>query len=127
VSVRLSSNALDAVVVLTQIDGAIESTNKDRNIFFRIVRNATLTNAGFLAHAEGVVDYDINATALTGGTEVVSGYFTSGRAVSLGGAQTFRNQIGRFINGTSEVYTLTFKPDTNLSAAGQIGWYTLVG
>jgi hypothetical protein len=127
VSIRLNSNTLDAVVVIAQVDGAIESTNKDRNVFFRIVRNATLTNAGFLAHAEGVVDYDINATAVSGGTEIASGYFTAGRAVSLGGAQTFRNQLGRFINGTAEVYTLTFKPDTNLSAAGQLGWYTLVG
>lgn len=127
VSVRLNANSLDAVVVLAQMDAAIETTNKDNNVYFRVLRNATLNNAGFVAHNSGVVDYDINATSVTGGTEITSGYFTAGRAVSIGGSQEFRNQMGRFINNTAEVYTLTFRPDASLNAVGRLGWYTLIG
>lgn len=127
VSVRLNANSLDAVVVLGQIDAAIESTNKDKNIFFRLLKDASLTNAGFQLHADGVVDFDINATAVSGGTEVASGFFTAGASVSIGSAQDLRNQIGRYINNTAEVYTLTFRPDASLSASGRIGWFTLVG
>lgn len=127
VTVRLSSNALDAVVILSQLDIAVDSTNKDKNLFYRVMRNATLTNAGFLAHDSTIVDYDINATAVSGGTEIASGYITAGRAVTIGTAQNFRNQLGRFANGTAETYTLTLRPDSNMNAAAQIGWFTVVG
>lgn len=127
VSLRLSSNALDAVAILSQVDAAIETTNKDKNIFFRVLRNATLTNATFTAHSAGIIDYDTSANAVSGGTEIASGYFTAGRAVTIGSAQDFRHQFGRFVNSTPEVYTLTFKADATINAVGQMGWYTLVG
>lgn len=127
VSVRLNSNSLDAVVILTQLDAAIESTNKDKNVFFRVLRDATLTNAGFQLHPDGVVDFDTNATAVSGGAEIASGFFTAGASVSIGSAQDFRNQIGRYINNTPEVYTLTFRPDASISASGRMGWFTIVG
>lgn len=127
VSLRLNANSLDAVVVLSQLDLIVESTNKDKNIFYRIVKNPTLTNAGFQNHSTGTVDFDINATAISGGTEIASGYATAGQPLNIGTAQDLRNQIGRYINGTSEVYTLTIRPDSNILAAGQMGWFTIIG
>lgn len=79
VSVRLNANSLDAVVVLSQADIAIDSTNKEKNLLYRILRNPTLTNAGFQYHPNGTVDFDINATAVSGGTEIASGFATAGK------------------------------------------------
>jgi len=127
VSVRLNANSLDAVVVLSQADIAIDSTNKDKNLLYRVLRNPTLTNAGFQYHPNGTVDFDTNATAVSGGTEIASGYATAGQPLNIGTAQDLRNQIGRYINGTSEVYTLTIRPDSNINAIAQMGWFTIVG
>lgn len=127
VSVRLNANSLDAVIVLSQADIAVDSTNKDKNLFYRILRSPTLTNAGFQYHPNGTVDFDTNATAVSGGTEIASGYVTAGQPVQIGTAQDLRNQIGRYINGTAEVYTLTVQPDSNINAAAQLGWFTIVG
>jgi hypothetical protein len=107
VSIRLNSSRLDAVVIPLKYN-VLPIGNADYEI--ALIKNATLTSASFVASDSPNADYDISATALSGGTIVQSSY-TSATNQSTGQiesdfAYNFDLQLGRTIGGTSDIYTV---------------------
>lgn len=123
VSLRLKSTNLDAIVLPIQVD--IMATSNDL-IRWELVSNpTTLTGTGFTSYSNSSnVEVDINATAVTGGTILNSGYIYQKDAISLGGTENFNFQIGRFLSGSSEIVTLVASSNgTNTKVAAGIGFY----
>jgi len=108
VSIRLNSGSLDAVVLPAYYTVFPIPNNVDYEI--ALLKNATLTGASYNTATFDNVDFDVSATALTGGTIVLQNY-TKGTNQSSGDAivptgYNFDLQLGRTIAGTSDVYTL---------------------
>jgi hypothetical protein len=108
VSIRLNSGSLDAVVLPAYYTIFPIPNNVDYEI--ALLKNATLTGASYNTATFDNVDFDVSATALTGGTIVLQNY-TKGTNQSSGDAivptgYNFDLQLGRTIAGTSDVYTL---------------------
>jgi len=108
VSIRLNSSSLDAVVLPAYYTVFPIPNNVDYEI--ALIKNPTLTGASYDTSTFDNVDFDVSATALTGGTIVLQNY-TKGTNQSSGDAivpsgYNFDLQVGRTIAGTSDVYTL---------------------
>jgi len=108
VSIRLNSGSLDAVVLPAYYTVFPIPNNVDYEI--ALIKNPTLTGASYDTSTFDNVDFDVSATALTGGTLVLQNY-TKGTNQSSGDAivptgYNFDLQIGRTVAGTSDVYTL---------------------
>ena len=108
VSIRLNSSSLDSIVLPAYYTVFPIPNNVDYEI--ALIKNATLTSASYDTSTFDNVDYDVSATALSGGTIVLQNY-TKGTNQSSGDAivptgYNFDLQLGRTIAGTSDVYTL---------------------
>ena len=109
VTIRLASDRLDAIVLPAGLPVLPSGTNPD-NYEIALIRNATLTGASYNTTEFDNVDYDISATALSGG-EIVDVQYLSGTNQSASGIGTtfdynFDLQLGRTIAGTSDTLTL---------------------
>jgi len=124
VSIRLASTALGAVVIPYNVN--FLPTTSD-NYQIALFKNGTLTSASYSAVASDAnVEFDIAATAITGGTLVYSEFLTSksGRS-SLSGATSSFNfdlQLGASLAGVSDVYSLCAR--TVSATGGGIGLLT---
>ena len=107
VSIQLNSSRLDSVIIPLKYN-VLPIGNADYEI--ALIKNATLTGASFGASDSPNADYDVSATALSGGTIVQSGYTASSNQssgqVDSDFAYNFDLQLGRTISGTSDIYTL---------------------
>lgn len=107
VSIRLASDSLGAVV-LPQEFQILPTTSGDYEIV--LVKNATLTGASYNTTDFLHVDYDVSATAMSGGTIVQQSYTSgtnkSGAPLVSPSGYNFDLQLGVTIGGTSDVYTL---------------------
>jgi hypothetical protein len=107
VSIRLNSSRLDSVIIPYKYS-VLPTGNADYEI--ALIKNATLTSASFGASDSPNADFDISATALTGGTIIQSGYVSatnqSSGQVESDFAYNFDLQLGRTIGGTSDIYTV---------------------
>jgi hypothetical protein len=107
VSIQLNASRLDAVIIPLKYN-VLPIGNSDYEV--ALIKNATLTGASFVASDSPNADYDVSATALTGGTIVQSGYVSatnqSSGQVESDFAYNFDLQLGRTIGGTSDIYTL---------------------
>lgn len=124
IAIRLKSSRLDAIVIPAKYDvyGLTNAPYK-----FVIVINPTLTGASWVdAGSDTSVEYDLSATALTGGTVIDSGLFAS--SAKGGGASNFTevdfsNQLGRTIAGVSDIFVLAAIATTNNDkAAATLVW-----
>jgi hypothetical protein len=124
VSVRLASNRLDSIVIPRQVDILSPTVNYYR---WELLYNATLTGATWSGLSQsGTVEYDTDATAVSGGTEIQSGYATSRELNSLLDANMFQFQIGRNLDGTSDTVTLVITATgNNADILAQLGWQEL--
>ena len=123
-SIRLKSTALKGIVLPTFFQAA---TLDNTSVFYKLVRNATLTGANFvdMPDANSFTQYDISATSYTGGIDLDSGFVISG-----GGGTGIRldkdtvYQIGRSSMGTvSDTLTLAIaSPNANKSALSAMTW-----
>ncbi len=123
-SIRLKSSALKGIVLPTFFQAA---TIDNTSVFYRLVRNATLTGANFIdmPDANAFTQYDVSATAYTGGVDLDSGFVISG-----GGGSGIRldkdtvYQIGRGSMGTvSDTLTLAIAcPNTGKDALAAMTW-----
>lgn len=120
VSIRLASTRLDAIVLPRQVDVLSPTVNYYR---WRLVANPTLTGATWAGtSSSGTVEYDTAATAVSGGTELQTGYVSS-RELSELGADAFAFQLGRTLAGVSDIVTLTMAATSNnADVLAQIGW-----
>lgn len=106
ISMRVS--ALNVNTIIEILLAALYVTGNN-DIYYRVVIGGTLTGAVWTA-AEGYIEIDTTATAITGGTTVGSGYIKSGTSTNVAetGALPFaNNQIGKSIAGATTIITLT--------------------
>lgn len=132
VSIRLHEGRTDAVVLPSQVDILPVAQG---NYEYALIRNATITGGTWVQHtpSSGNVDYNISATAMTGGTKVYEGLLSSSNqassAVSLGDVLRFDLQLGRTNSDTPVSDTLTVALRSlggTQSGIGSISWVDLV-
>lgn len=107
VSIRLKSGYEGAVIIPSQFTALPVGSVLDYEV--ALIKNPTLTGASFTSNSTSV-DYDVTATALSGGT-IVSTTFIAGSnqgSTTLDQGQTynFDLQLGVDLSGTSDIYTL---------------------
>lgn len=127
VSIRLASDRLDAVIIP---DGysVLPTTSADYEV--AMIKNATLTGASYDTTTFANVDFDITATALTGGTIVESRFISqtnqSGAPLQGGGDYNFDLQLGRTMAGVSDVYTVAIRAlSGSQTAIGNMSFWDL--
>lgn len=122
VSIRLASSRLDSIILPRQVDILSPTVNYYRWV---LLLNPTLTGATWSGvSSTGSVEYDTGArvNAVTGGTELASGYISS-RELSILGADFFSFQLGRTLSGVSDVVTIALTATSNnADVLAQIGW-----
>ena len=110
VSIRLASDSLGAVV-LPQAIQVYPTVTQDYEV--ALFKNATLTGASYNTTEFTHVDYDVTASAMTGGTMVLQNYVGStaqGRQASVTpSGYNFDLQLGVSLAGVSDVYTLAIR------------------
>ena len=111
VSIRLASTALGAVVLPSSVK-VIPTSADDFEI--QLVKNATLTGASYSAVASDAnVEFDVAATAMTGGTICQIEYAASSNQgtspLNPLSAFNWDYQLGASLAGTSDVYTIGVK------------------
>lgn len=125
VCIRLKSANIDSIVVPTKFDlyGLQQAA-----FSYRIILNPTLTDASWTsAGSNSSVEYDLSATALTGGTVIDEGIFVGsnkgGTASVSGNDVDFSNQLGRTIAGVSDIWCLAAIATTNNDdAVASVTW-----
>lgn len=112
VSIRLDPTRLDSVVIP---DGYSVLPTSASSVTFEIAmfKNATLTSPSWAQTTSDNVEYDVSATALTGGRMIyhsftVASIQTAG-TTNNGGEYNFDLQLGRTLAGVSDVYTIAVK------------------
>jgi len=122
VSIRLASDSLGAVV-LAQAVQVFPLTNQNYEVV--LLKNATLTGASYNTTDFTHVDYDVTASAVTGGTIVLHDYVSStaqGRATSLAPTgYNFDLQLGVSLAGVSDVFTLAIRTVSGATTGDAIG------
>jgi hypothetical protein len=104
-SVRLNAANINAIVEL--LKAPIYGQTAD-DVVWKLILNPTLTGATF-ANSIGYVQIDNAATALTGGTDLVSGFTSSGKDSGLESLENFKfvnTVFGSTQAGASDVITL---------------------
>jgi len=127
VSIRLKSTNLGAVVIPNGF--TFMPTSASDYFEVALIKNATLTGASY-SSASTNVEYDVTATALTGG-EIVRSDFTSSGVLSSNvvndpSSYNFDSQLGVTLGGTSDVYTLATRVITGTGdAIGALSFWDL--
>jgi hypothetical protein len=123
ISIRLKPTALQGVALPRSLQVA---TNDNTNVFWRLVENATLTGANWTNPSDPniITQYDISATAYTGGTNILGGFTIGGGSSLIELDIKASLQIGRSGLGTvSDTYTLVCaSPNTNKAALAVLNW-----
>jgi hypothetical protein len=130
VSIRLASTALGAVVLPNRVQ-VLPTTSQNYEV--ALFKNATLTGASWTATASDAnVEYDVSATATTGGTIVQTDYVTSTSQaksnVAFPTGYNFDLQLGVSLAGVSDIYTVgirTVSGATTGDAVGSLSFYDL--
>lgn len=124
VSIRLNSSRLDSIVLPRQIDVLSPTVNYYRWV---LLLNPTLTGATWATTSPtGTVDIDLAATAISGGTEIQSGYASSRELTQLSSVDFFQFQLGRTLAGVSDIVTLALAATANnADVLAELGWQEL--
>ena len=125
VCIRLKSANIDSIVVPTKFD----LYGLQLAAFgYRVILNPTLTDANWTTAGDNSsVEYDLSATALTGGTVIDQGIFVGsnkGGTASVSSSDVdFSNQLGRTIAGVSDIWCLAAISTTNNDdAVASVSW-----
>ena len=122
VSIRLASDSLGAVVLPVAIQAFPTTT---QNYEVALFKNATLTGASYNTTDFTHVDYDVTASAMTGGTMVLQDYVGStaqGRSVAVTPAgYNFDLQLGVSLAGVSDVLTLGIRTISGATTGDAVG------
>jgi hypothetical protein len=131
VSIRLASGRTGAVVLPNRVQ-VLPTTSQNYEV--ALIKNPTLTGASWSAvPTDSNVEFDVAATATTGGSIVQTDYTTaSGAGGTPGLAATtgynFDLQLGASIAGVSDIYTVavrTVSGATTGDAVGSLSFYDL--
>lgn len=122
-SIRLNSSRLDSVVLPGDLNILVES---NQSVQYRLFKNATLTGASWVTHYNGNVDYDISATAVSGGDNFIGGYINAAGVANVSNVNDFSFQIGRSLAGVSDVITVVMTgQNPNVNVLADFSWYEL--
>lgn len=136
ISIRLPQDRLDSVIVPSNLSALITSSNQaagSRAVEYRILLNGVLTGETWVKHYNGNVEYGLSASALSGGTDIIGGFFDSTGALKIADINDFNFQLGRTqtsitgATGTSDVFTVAmraFESSTNISA--DLSWFEII-
>jgi hypothetical protein len=129
IAIRLNSNRLDGVVVPSNISVVAEpgTNNKPTTVMYRILLNPTLTGNTWATHFNGNVDYNITATAVTGGTDIIGGYISSSGSLDISSINDFNFQLGRTQLGVSDTFVLTMTPiEDGTIVFCDLSWFEII-
>ncbi len=122
-TIRLKSTALKGIVLPTFFQAA---TVDNTSVFYKLIRNATLTGANFvdMPDENAFTQYDVSATAYTGGVDLDSGFVIGGGGTGIRLDKDTVYQIGRNSMGTaSDTLTLAIaSPNANKAALAAMTW-----
>jgi hypothetical protein len=125
VCLRMKSTTLDSIVVPT----AFDVFGLQLAAFsYAVILNPTLTEASWTsAGTDSTVEYDVSATALSGGKIITKGIFVGsnkgGSAQVTSNDIDFSQQLGRTIAGVSDIWCLAaIATTTNDDAVGIVNW-----
>jgi hypothetical protein len=129
IALRLNSNRLDSIIVPSNLSVVVEpgTNNKPVTVQYRILLNPTLTGNTWSTHFNGNVDYNITATAVTGGTDIIGGYISSSGSLDISSINDFNFQLGRNQLGVSDTFVLTLTPiedDTDVTC--DVSWFEII-
>ena len=142
VSIRLNENRLDSVVVPSNLNALVTTSNQaagTRAVEYRVLLNAGLSAQGspdvvWTTHANGNVDYTFTPTHLTAtGTDIIGGFFDESGALDISSINDFNFQLGRTqtsitgATGTSDTVTIAaraFAASTNISI--DLSWFDII-
>jgi hypothetical protein len=129
VALRLNSNRLDSIIIPSNLSVVVEpgTNNKPVTVQYRILLNPTLTGNTWSTHFNGNVDYNITATAVTGGTDIIGGYISSSGSLDISSINDFNFQLGRNQLGVSDTFVLTLTPiedDTDVTC--DVSWFEII-
>lgn len=132
VSIRLASGRTGAVVLPNRIQ-VLPTTSQNYEV--ALVKNPTLTAATWAATvpSDANVEYDVAATAMSGGTIVQTDYVTASGSGGVGPTSdptgyNWDLQLGASIAGVSDVYTVavrTVSGATTGDVVGSLSFYDL--
>jgi hypothetical protein len=128
-SIRLKPDRLDSII-LPDVADVLGVTN-NASYKYQIRLNASLPGNNWANVSESSsVQYDFSATSMSGGTNLNSGYIvtgTKGGSLSFGSLDDFNFQLGRTIDGVSDILTIGVLTDTPGADVGAIlGWNEIV-
>ncbi len=119
ISIRLKSTRFDSLVLLKYIDIL---TLSNQNVTWYLILNPVLTGASWTAHATStIVEIDISATALSGGSIIFNGYATNNSTIQVPISE-IDVSIGR-TNLASDIITLAASGFSNNTKIGtMLSW-----
>lgn len=129
VGIRLNSSRLDSVIVPSNISAVLEETvsNKPDTILYRILLNPTVTGGSWINHYNGNVDYNITATSVSGGTDIIGGYISSSGSLTVSNINDFNFQLGRTQAGVSDIFMVTFTPiNSGAIVYCDLSWFEII-
>ena len=122
VSIRLASDSLGAVVIPSRVT-VLPIISQNYEVV--LLKNPTLTGASYNTSDFDHVDYDVTATAVSGGTIVQANYVTSTNqstsVLSASQGYNFDLQLGVSLGGTSDVYTLCIRTVSGATTGDSLG------
>lgn len=127
ISIRLASDSLGAVVIPHRVQ-AFPTSNANYEVV--LIKNGTLTAANYNTSDFAHVDFDVSATAISGGT-IVQNSYASSSALSRTESNTdlgynFDLQLGVTLADVSDVYTVAIRTLSGTgSAFGSLSFYDL--
>ncbi len=129
IALRLNSNRLDSAIVPSNLSVVLEQTasNKPDTVQYRILLNPTLTGNTWSTHFNGNVDYNVTATAVTGGTDIIGGYISSSGVFDINSINNFNFQLGRSQTGVSDTFVLTMTPiNDGAQVYCDLSWFEII-
>jgi len=129
IALRLNSNRLDSIIIPSNLSAVVEpgTNNKPQTVQYRILLNPTLTGNTWTTHYNGNVDYNVTATAVTGGNDIIGGYLSSSGSLDLSSINDFNFQLGRTQTGVSDVFVLTMTGiESGTQVSSDISWFEII-
>ena len=129
IAIRMAPDRLDSIIVPSNISVAIEpgTNNKPLVVQYRILLNPTLTGNTWTTHFNGNVQYNITATGVTGGTDIIGGYISSSGTLDVSSINDFNFQLGRTQLGVSDTFVLVLVPPENgTQGYTDLSWFEII-
>jgi hypothetical protein len=130
IAIRLASGKTDSVI-LPNIINLFPTTSDDFE--YAVVKNpSSITGGSWVTHSTGNVEYNISATAMSGGEDLINGFFGStnqSASSEEADARNFAFQLGRTNADTpvSDVMVLAAKAvDGSGNIKSSFGWFDLL-